>query len=48
MTDILFIVLLLLFLVALDRKNEGKPRFLYICLTFLTLYLGFVVLNTIV
>jgi hypothetical protein len=41
-------VLLLLFLVALDRKNEGKPRFLYICLTFLTLYLGFVVLNTIV
>lgn len=46
--DILFVALLLLFLVALDKKNEGKPLFFYICLTLLTLYLGFVVLNTII
>lgn len=48
MEDILFVALLLLFLVALDKKNEGKSLFFYICLTLLTLYLGFVVLNTII
>ncbi|MFF0733779.1 hypothetical protein ACFYVK_19405 [Streptomyces chartreusis] len=48
MEDILFVALLLLFLVALDKKNEGKSRLFYICLAFLALYLGFVVLKSIV
>lgn len=48
MPDVLFLLLLLLFLIALDRKNEGKPGFFHICLIFLALYLGAAVLNMII
>lgn len=48
MADLLFLLLLLLFLIALDRKSEGKPGFFHICLIFLALYLGTSVLNMII
>ena len=48
MKDLFFLPFLLLFLIALDRKNGGKPRFFYVYLTFLTLYLGAVVIYMII